>query len=80
MFKKLFWASLLLGGLSLSGGGAQSNNMLLQAGGFIGLLVCSVVLFIFLRMVFKALGCFPSLFIFAAIVVFIMYTFGMFIH
>ncbi len=78
MFKKLFWASLLLGGLSLSGGGVQSNNMLLQAGGFIGLLVCSVVLFIFLRMVFKALGCFPSLFIFAAIVVFIMYTFGMF--
>ena len=77
MFKRIFLASLLLGCLSLSGSGAQSHSLILQAGSFIGILVSLVVLFIFLKMISKSMGCFPSFLILCAITVFIMYAFGM---
>ena len=80
MFKKVFMASLLLGCLSLSGGGAQSNSLILQAGSFIGILVSLVVLFFFMKMISKSMGCLPSFLILCAIAAFVMYAFGMLDH
>lgn len=80
MFKKVFMASLLLGCLSLSGGGAQSNSLILQAGSFIGILISLVILFFFLKMISKSMGCLPSFLILCAIAAFIMYAFGMLDH
>lgn len=80
MFKKIFLASLLLGCLSLSGGGAQSNSVILQAGSFIGILISLVILFFFLKMISKSMGCLPSFLILCAIAGFIMYAFGMLDH
>ena len=77
MFKRILTASLLLGCLSLSGGGAQSNSLILQAGSFIGILISLVILFFFIKMISKSMGCLPSFLILCAIAVFIMYAFGM---
>ena len=42
------------------GAGTQSNNMLLQGGGFIGLIIGLVVLYIFAKMAWRAMaGCLP---------------------
>lgn len=77
MFKRIFMASLLLGCLSLSGSGAQSNSLILQAGSFIGILVSLVILFFFMKMITKSIGCLPSFLVLCGITVFIMYAFGM---
>ena len=77
MFKRIFMASLLLGCLSLSGSGAQSNSLILQAGSFIGILVSLVILFFFMKMISKSMGCLPSFLVLCAITFFIMYAFGM---
>lgn len=77
MFKRIFTASLLLGCLSLSGSGAQSNSLILQAGSFIGILVSLIILFFFMKMISKSIGCLPSFLVLCGITVFIMYAFGM---
>ena len=77
MFKKVFLASMILGMLSLSGGGAQSSSLFLQAGSFVGLLISLIIIFIFMKMIMKSVGCLPSMLILGAIIVFIMYAFGM---
>lgn len=58
------------------GAGTQSNNMLLQGGGFIGLLIGLVVLYIFVKMAWRAMGCLPSFLIIAGIVSFIIFAIG----
>jgi len=60
------------------GAGTQSNSTLLQGGGFMILLVGLVVLYLFLRMAWRAMGCLPSFLIFAGIVTFILYAIGAF--
>lgn len=58
------------------GAGTQSNNLLLQGGGFIGLLIGLVVLYIFIKMAWRAMGCLPSFIIFTGIVSFIIFAIG----
>lgn len=58
------------------GAGTQSNSTLLQGGGFIGLIVGLIVLYIFAKMAWRAMGCLPSILLIAAIVVFILYAIG----
>lgn len=60
------------------GAGTQSSNTLLQGGGFMILLVGLVVLYLFLRMAWRAMGCLPSFLIFAGIATFILYAIGAF--
>ena len=60
------------------GAGTQSSNTLLQGGGFMVLLVGLVVLYLFLRMAWRAMGCLPSFLIFAGIAMFILYAIGAF--
>lgn len=56
--------------------GTQSQSTLLQGGGFLGLIIGLVVLYIFAKMAWRAMGCLPSVFLILAIVVFIVYAIG----
>ncbi len=58
------------------GAGTQSNSLLLQGGGFIGLIIGLVILYIFTKMAWRAMGCLPSFLIFSGIVCFIIYAIG----
>lgn len=58
------------------GAGTQSNNILIQGGGFIGLIIGLVILYIFTKMAWRAMGCIPSFLIFSGIVCFIIYAIG----
>lgn len=60
----------------LGGAGTQTQNTLLQGGGFLGLIIGLIVLYIFAKMAWRAMGCLPSVFLIAAIVVFILYAIG----
>lgn len=62
----------------LGGAGTQSQSTLLQGGGFLGLIIGLVVLYIFAKMAWRAMGCLPSIFLIAAIIVFILYAIGAF--
>lgn len=78
LFKKMFWGLGLLTLIYLGGSGTQSSSLFMQGMGFIGLLIGFVILYIFGRMVWRGLGCLPSLLILAAVVLFMMYALGMF--
>lgn len=60
------------------GAGTQSKSTLLQGGGFLSLVIGLVVLYLFIKMAWRAMGCLPSFMIFAGIVMFIMYAIGAF--
>lgn len=60
----------------IGGSGTQSNSMLLQGGGFIGLIVGLVVLYIFGKMAWRAMGCLPSFLVVTCILLFILYAIG----
>lgn len=68
-----------LGALTLifiGGSGTQSNSLLLQGGGFIGLVIGLIVLYVFGKMAWRAMGCIPSLIIIICIALFILYAIG----
>ena len=65
--------------LILAGGaGTQSSSTVLQGGGFFGLLIGLVILYLFARMAWRAMGCLPSALIILGIVAFILYAIGAF--
>lgn len=79
----LFLKKIILGGAAiffifLGGSGTQSNSLLAQGTGVVGLIIGLIVLYIFFKMALSAMGCLPSFLIFSAIVVFILYALGMF--
>ena len=65
--------------LILAGGaGTQSSSTVLQGGGFFGLLIGLVILYLFARMAWRAMGCLPSALIILGIIAFILYAIGAF--
>lgn len=60
------------------GAGTQSSNTLLQGGGFLGLVIGLIILYIFAKMAWRAMGCLPSILIIVGIVSFILYAIGAF--
>lgn len=76
--KKLFLGITALVLIFAGGSGTQSSSILLQGGGFIGLIAGLVVLYIFGKLVWRAMGCLPSLLIIAGILGFILYAIGAF--
>lgn len=75
-FKKLFLGCFALGFILVGGSGTQSSNMLLQGGGFIGLIIGLVALYIFTKMAWRAMGCLPSFIVIMSIVCFVIYAIG----
>ena len=72
----LIFAGLAL--ILLGGTGTQSPSLLLQGGGFIGLIVGLVILYIFGKMAWRAMGCVPSFLIIGGVIFFILYAIGAF--
>ena len=67
--KKFLIALAALFFIFAGGAGTQSSNTLLQGGGFLGLIIGLVVLYIFAKMAWRAIGCLPSIFLILAIIV-----------
>ena len=76
--KKIFLGLGFLFLISLGGAGTQSNSLFMQGMGFVGILLGLIILYIFGKMVWKGIGCLPSLLILTAICLFMMYSLGMF--
>lgn len=76
--KKFIFGFAALFFILLGGAGTQSDSMLLQGGGFIGLIIGLIVLYIFAKMAWRAMGCLPSLLIIVAVVFFILFAIGAF--
>lgn len=74
--KRVILGSLALGFIFLGGSGTQSGSILAQGGGFIGLILGIIVLYIFFKMAWRAMGCLPSFIMFFIVVVFILYAIG----
>ncbi len=74
--KKLFLGLISVALIYLGGSGTQSSNLLFQGGGFIGIVIGLVVLYIFGKMVWRAMGCLPVLLIICLIGGFIVYAIG----
>ena len=58
------------------GASTQTNNLMLQGGGFVGLIIGVIILFIFGRMALRAMGLIPALIIISGILSFITYAIG----
>ena len=58
------------------GAGTQSKSLIMQGGGLILFLVGLIVLYIFVKMAWRAMGCLPSFLIFSGIITFIIYAIG----
>ena len=79
LFLKKFLLGLGALVLILAGGsGTQSSNMILQGGGFVGLIIGLIALYIFTKMAWRAMGCLPSFIVVIGIIVFILYAIGAF--
>lgn len=76
--KKLFLGLAAIALIFIGGSGTQSSSVLMQGGGLIGLILGLVVLYIFGKLVWRAMGCLPSLLVILGIVGFILYAIGAF--
>ena len=76
--KRFIYGSVALIFILMGGFGTQSNSMILQCGGFIGLILGLVILYVFARMAWRAMGCLPSLLVFVLITLFVLYAIGSF--
>ncbi len=80
----MFFIKKLLLGLAaviliyIGGNGTQSSNVMVQGTGFIGILVGFVILYIFGKMIWRAMGCLSVLFIIGLVVSFVLYAIGAF--
>ena len=77
-FKKALWIFGILTLIYAGGSGTQSSSLIMQGMGFFGLIIALFVLYVFGRMMWKGLGCFPSFLLIMAVLVFMMYALGMF--
>lgn len=76
--KKFLWGMGALIMILVGGSGTQSSNLVLQGGGFIGLIIGLVALYIFTKMAWRAMGCIPSFIAVIGVIAFILYAIGAF--
>lgn len=76
--KKILVGLALIGVIYAGGSSAQSNSLLMQGLGFVGLLAGLIILYVFAKMVLRGLGCMMAILILGGIAIFMMYAFGLF--
>lgn len=76
--KRVIFGLLALGFIFFGGSGTQSNGAFSQGVGFVGLVIGIIILYIFLKMAWRAMGCLPSFAIFSVIIIFILFAIGTF--
>ena len=78
LLRKIIFGFGALFFIFFGGAGTQSDSTILQGGGFLGILLGFIVLFVFTKMAWRAMGCLPSLIVMLAVVFFILYAIGAF--
>ncbi|MBR1648558.1 MAG: thermonuclease family protein [Alphaproteobacteria bacterium] len=76
LLKRILIGAVVLFMVYVGGNGVQDTTTLLQGSGMVGLAVGVVVLYIFGKFIWKAMGCLPSLIVLGGIVFFLLYTTG----
>ncbi|MBQ9236072.1 MAG: thermonuclease family protein [Alphaproteobacteria bacterium] len=76
--KKCIWGFAALALIFSGKAGVQSSNLVIQAGAIIGLIIGLIVLYVFIKMAWRAMGCLPALFIITAVVLFVLFGIGAF--
>lgn len=76
--KRLMVSCVAIFLIFFSGAGVKSDSIILQSIAFAGLLVALIILYVFVKMAWRATGCLPAILIFAALTVFVMYGIGAF--
>ena len=76
LIKRFIYGGTALVFILMGGFGTQSNSMILQCGGFIGLVIGLVILYIFGKMAWRAMGCLPSFLVIILIALFVLYAIG----
>lgn len=56
----------------------ESGNILLQAGAVVGLIIALIILYVFAKMAWRAMGCLPAILIMVLLVLFVMFGIGAF--
>ena len=74
--KKIIYGAIALVFILMGGFSAQSNSFILQCGGVVGIIIGLVVLYVFGKMAWRAMGCIPSLLVLIIIVLFVLYAIG----
>ena len=78
LMKRIFLGIAALVLIFLGGNGTQSSNTLMQGSGAVGLVIGLIVLYVFAKLIWKAMGCLPSLVLLGGIVFFLFYAIGAF--
>ena len=78
LIKKFFLGCGALLLIFSSKSAAESGNIILQAGAVIGLIIVLVILYVFAKMAWRAMGCLPAILIIMSLVLFVMYSIGAF--
>ncbi len=76
--KKIFISMTAIFLIFVGGAGTQSNNILVQGGGFLGLIIGFMAIYFFAKMAWRAMGCLPSIFIVITLIIFVLYAIGAF--
>lgn len=75
-FKKIIMGIAAFVLILWGGAWTQTNSTLMQGGGFIGLIVGIIILYIFIKMAWRAMGCLPAIIIISGILGFLTYAIG----
>ncbi len=76
IIKKIIFYSIVLTIVALGSMTLNGNDLIFDAGGILGMLLACIVVYIFFKLVMKAIGCLPALLIIFGIIFFILYTIG----
>ncbi|MBO7556022.1 MAG: hypothetical protein J6T72_01325 [Alphaproteobacteria bacterium] len=76
LFKKLILVIIILALYVAGNIDGQANIILAQGGNLLVLLLGLIIIYIFFKLIFKAMGCLPSLIIVCGVIFFILYTLG----
>ena len=76
LFKKLILVIIILALYVAGNINGQANEILAQGGNLLVLLLGLIIIYIFFKLIFKAMGCLPSLIVICGIIFFILYTMG----
>ena len=76
LIKRFIYGAIALVFILMGGFSAQSNSLILQCGGVVGIIIGLVVLYVFGKMAWRAMGCIPSLLVLILITLFVLYAIG----
>ena len=76
VIKRIMYSSIAIIFILMGGFGTQTSSTILQIGGFIGILLGLVVLYVFGKMAWRAMGCIPSLLVLIVVALFVLYAIG----